>query len=252
MQDRLPTDDMDETEFEEFCFGLLRELGFVNLDWRKGTGHASSPSDSGRDIVAQLPKEDVGGRQYFETWFVDCKRHKSGVPPAKVSSLLAWAEAERADVALIIASHYLSNPCKDFLKAYEKNNRPRFRIRYWERTDLQRMVEDHEKFVDEFEERYLRANMRTKAEIWEAVGEFFDRVWFGRKLEYLANIADGTEKEAPPEIMEGMRSAMRKIVAEYGRENLQEVEDAFEWGMINGKLSALRWVLGDEWDMLDT
>lgn len=26
----------------------------------------------------------------------------------------------------------------------------------------------------------------------------------------------------------------------------------FEWGMINGKLSALRWVLGDESDMLDT
>ena len=45
---------------------------------------------------------------------------------------------------------------------------------------------------------------------------------------------------------------MRKIIAEYGRENLEEVEDPFEWGMIHGKLSALRWVLGEEWDMLDT
>lgn len=110
MPDYLPTDDMDETEFEEFCFGLLRELDFVNLDWRKGTGHASSPSDSGRDIVAQWPREDVGGRQYHETWFVECKHHKRGVPPAKISGLLAWAAAERADAALIIASNYLSNP----------------------------------------------------------------------------------------------------------------------------------------------
>jgi hypothetical protein len=164
---------------------------------------------------------------------------------------LAWAEAERADVALIIASHYLSNPCKDFLKVYETNNRPRFRTRYWERADLQRMVEDHEKFVDDFEERYLRANMRTKAEIWEASGEFFDRVWYGRKLEYLANIAEGIEKESTPEIMGGMRRAMRKVEAEFGRESLH-VEDEFEWGMINGKLSALRWMLGDDWDMLDT
>lgn len=36
-----------------------------------------------------------------------------------------------------------------------------------------------------------------------------------------------------------------------GEDNLGPYSD-FEWGMINGKLSALRWVLGEDWDMLDT
>lgn len=29
-------------------------------------------------------------------------------------------------------------------------------------------------------------------------------------------------------------------------------DKAWEYGYINGKLAALRWVLGDEWDFLDT
>lgn len=37
----------------------------------------------------------------------------------------------------------------------------------------------------------------------------------------------------------------------YGKGNLGPYSK-FDWGMINGKLSALRWVFGDEWDMLDT
>jgi hypothetical protein len=45
---------LDDVDFEEFCFDLLIELGFVNVDWRKGAPKKASPSDRGRDLVAQL------------------------------------------------------------------------------------------------------------------------------------------------------------------------------------------------------
>jgi hypothetical protein len=41
----------------------------------------------------------------------------------------------------------------------------------------------------------------------------------------------------------------RRVAETYPAEELGPYTD-FEWGMLNGKLSALRWVLGDEWDFL--
>lgn len=52
------------------------------------------------------------------------------------------------------------------------------------------------------------------------------------------------------EIWDGMMAAMRSAEASYPDE-LGPWTD-FEWGMLSGKLSAVRWVLGDDWDMLDT
>lgn len=46
---KLDFNGLSATDFEEFCFHLLSRLSFVNVDWRKGTGHQSSPADSGRD-----------------------------------------------------------------------------------------------------------------------------------------------------------------------------------------------------------
>lgn len=125
MTDALDFDGWDETDFEEFCFQLLDSLdGFSNVDWRKGTPKQASPADRGRDIAAEVERVDVDQSKHVETWFVDCKHYDKGVPPTALQGLLAWAHAERPHVALVIASGYLSNACKDYLRDYEENNRP--------------------------------------------------------------------------------------------------------------------------------
>lgn len=128
---------LNNTEFEEFCFDLLKSLDFTNISWRKGTGHSTSPADQGRDIECELLKRDIDGNTYFEKWFVECKHYLKGVPPEKIQGAITWANAERPDVFLIIVSNFLSNPAKNWLENFKLQNKPFFRIKVWERKDLE-------------------------------------------------------------------------------------------------------------------
>jgi hypothetical protein len=94
--------------------------------------------------------------------------------------------------------------------------------------------------------------LRTEDEIHAASEEFFEKVWWNRHQIWLEKIANGEEplKEGQQQILETAKAAARRIEDKYGREKLGW--DDFEWGMVNGKLSALRWVTGAEWDFLDT
>jgi hypothetical protein len=238
-------DDLSSAEFEEFCVDLLSESGFVNIDWRKGTGLASSPADRGRDIVCDHPRVEPDSSRHFERWFVDCKHFRKAVPAKELHNLLAWAEAERPDVALFIASNFLSNTAKDYLETYRQRNRPPFKIRYWERPQLARML----RHKISLQRRYDLADipMRSVKTILKAEEEFFTKVWYGRKKTAGQYRAERT----PEDIIQGMSKAKKAAEKKYGKANLGPWND-FEWGMLSGKLSALRWVLGDDWDMLDT
>jgi hypothetical protein len=52
-------------------------------------------------------------------------------------------------------------------------------------------------------------------------------------------------------VWEGAQKSAKRVEQQHGLEKLGPWDD-FEWGMINGKLSALRWVLGEDWDELYT
>jgi hypothetical protein len=108
---------------------------------------------------------------------------------------------------------------------------------------------------------------RRLTEIVDEIGELIDKVWYNRhqvrrekiEAEEIKIVEKETyspedhrrERTINREIWEGAKNSARRVEREYGLENLGPWND-FEWGMINGKLSALRWVIGDEWDMLDT
>lgn len=241
---KLSFDQLDSTEFEEFCFDLLKQTGYVNVDWRKGTPKKTSPSDRGRDLVAYTEHSDVDGQKYLEKWFVDAKHYSRGVSPEQLQGLMTWAEAENPDVVLVIASGYLSNPAKDWLEQYKDKRRPPFRIRYWERPHLADLVTSHPDLI--YKHSVEVEDFRSIAEILEAENERFEKVWYGRKPK-----DENFGRPVPEHLLKGMRAEMKRLEKKYGYDAMQPGSD-FEWGMLSGELSALRWVLGDDWGSLDT
>jgi hypothetical protein len=121
----------------------------------------------------------------------------------------------------------------------------------------------HEVLLEQFGDEYLEEQdevevliseeePRTLAEIIEAEQEFFDKVWYVRSIAH-----DDDERELPGEIRTGMMASRERVEAEYGRDELWKPigpghEEAWQYGYISGKLATLRWVLGSEWDFLDT
>lgn len=91
---------------------------------------------------------------------------------------------------------------------------------------------------------------RLLEEILTAEKELFDRIWYHRTMHHIFKLESNTESKELERLMEIAGPPMARVEAKYG-DTLGPYSD-FEWGMLNGKMSALRWVLGSEWDFLDT
>ena len=96
----------------------------------------------------------------------------------------------------------------------------------------------------------VEVKLRSIQSIVEAEEECFDKLWYNRcsfchirnwKSEYAKQY--GTTKS----LWKVAVYNAKRIEKKYGKNNLGPCNDS-ELSVIDGKFSAIRWVLGDEWD----
>lgn len=111
----------------------------------------------------------------------------------------------------------------------------------------------------------MELEMRDAGSIIDAENEFCDKVWYNRcHLAVKEEIKNGqvkivkkwkkgysTQNFITKEGWEVAKKVAKKIEKKYRKKDLGPYTN-YDWGFVCGKLSAIRWVLGDDWDRLDT
>ena len=106
--------------------------------------------------------------------------------------------------------------------------------------------EDYDKYIDY---DYF-VEMRTEDEINEYMDEAFDRVWLVRTQNMFANMLEGKESISQ-DVLDSCLKSVDNVCKKYNIDFKESVCD-WDYGYWSGILAALRWVMGDEKDFLDT
>ena len=95
-----------------------------------------------------------------------------------------------------------------------------------------------------------KAKYRSIKILRNAEQELYDKIWYDRHQMYKELLNSKNDPQIAKNLWPGAHKTEKNIEKRYGKKSLGPWS-GFEWGMLNGKLSALRWALGSKWDKLD-
>jgi hypothetical protein len=102
------------------------------------------------------------------------------------------------------------------------------------------------KEMEDMEDEF-QVELKTEEEIWTAEYELTDKLWYSRRWEDLEQMKAGEMEPYESETIAIIVKSAKKLEKKYGKANLAPYSD-FDLGMLYGKISAIRWVLGMGWD----
>ena len=115
-------DDMNGTEFEEYCSFLLEKNGFNRVSLTKATG------DQGVDIIAY--KDNV-------KYAIQCKCYNNDLSNTPVQEVSAGLKLYNCDVGAVLTNRYFTKSAEELARAN--------RIRLWDRDTLMTLIKNAEK-----------------------------------------------------------------------------------------------------------
>ena len=244
-----------ETEQHIPLVNAMAPQNFREIDELLRTGTIIEPTDTERAQAAQRGLDKTAPFTSNKNSVADAlliEIYSAQISGGDSSDVFAFVTSNHQDFSLPNGDHRLPHP--DLAGLFDGD-----RSRYaYQVEGLHDVLVDYfgDAFLEEYHEVEFLINEeepRTLAEIIEAEAEFFDRVKYVRDHVHW--------NEDDPAMSEDFRARAREVreqrEAKYGRETLQKAigpghDEAWEYGYISGKLATLRWVLGSEWDFLDT
>jgi len=134
LQGGLDFSDITPEDFENLVFQLLEEMGFSNIQWRKG-GPGNSATDGGRDLEATFWSIQPAGSHELTYW-IEVKYRTNSLERVQVQATINNAAADvTLDNLIIVTNSTITNPTLDWISTFQSGHQ-RPRISTWQGHDL--------------------------------------------------------------------------------------------------------------------